>query len=227
VELDRATADAPQDPRQHDVPRQSCGQNAQPTADPLPRDGIDQEPVGQCYERQQQHREGQGQRPVDTERSDREEGREDRPTEQEQADGRFRIMEAGLDVEPGDGDCCQRYPEGRVGGEHGRAKGIAGTVLPHAGQQLGEAAVEDGQADDDGVDLGGVRDDDFRVEGAEYERGEGEPGQSQGTRIAERHRTSSHRGFGLDLFCHGLRSDLWLNDHENNFATGVLNTLHT
>ena len=36
----------------------------------------------------------------------------------------------------------------------------------------------------------------------------------------------SHRGFGLDLLCHGLRSDLWLNDHENNFATGVLNTLH-
>ena len=29
--------------------------------------------------------------------------------------------------------------------------------------------------------LGGVRDDDFRVEGAEYERREGEPGESQGT----------------------------------------------
>src|SRR5271166_4014689 len=33
-------------------------------------------------------------------------------------------------------------------------------------------------------------------------------------------------GFGLDLFRHGLRSDLWLNDHENNFATGVLDTPH-
>ena len=45
----------------------------------------------------------------------------------------------------------ESHPERAVGTERGRAERVAGLELPHPGQELGQAAVEEGEADDDVV----------------------------------------------------------------------------
>ena len=46
-------------------------------------------------------------------------------------------------------DGGEGHPEGAVGTERGRPEGVAGPELPHPGQELGQAAVEEGQAEDE------------------------------------------------------------------------------
>src|SRR5437764_10842320 len=46
-------------------------------------------------------------------------------------------------------DCCERKPEGAVGGEGSSTKGVISPELPHTRAKLGKTTVEECQADDD------------------------------------------------------------------------------
>ena len=122
-------------------------------------------------------------------------GVEDREREQEprqpvvDVDGLERASDLRR-LEEHDGD-AESEPEAAVGRERGRAKDVPVPELPHTGEQLGNASVEEGQSDPEDVR------DEGRVVAAEHEGGEREPRKSERGGIGDRHELHQRRGSAL------------------------------
>ena len=136
----------------------------------------------QQEERHRQQDEDERDRRGGPQRGDEHVRREDAPRDEEQADGVTGVgRRDALLEELHEGP--EREPEGAVGREGHRAEGVAGAELPHAGQELREAAVGQGEAEDDRLATGA---DELGVEHAEHERRQREPGEAQRAGIRDR-----------------------------------------
>ena len=103
-------------------------------------------------EEEEQGEEGQG----GLHGAERQHEGEDGPANQVEANAVVqldRVLVGGGNVEPGDGDGAEGHPEAAEGAQGKGTKRVFERHLPHPGQQLHKAAVEDGQAHDDGVVL--------------------------------------------------------------------------
>jgi hypothetical protein len=108
--------------------------------------------------------------------------REDAPRDEEQPDGVPGVGRGdALLEELHEGP--ERQPERAVGREGHGAEGVAGAELPHPRQQLGEAAVGQGETEDDRL---AALANQVGVEHAEDEGGQRERPEAQGAGIGDR-----------------------------------------
>jgi len=139
-------------------PGQECGDDPESSTDL----GRDVACIQMCQVTGSQEHEGQSQREEHaTQTSRRAESRdpkdegEDGPADQEDAERIVELMGvccvsvAGDDSEARDQDGSVRQPEGTIRSEGGGTKVVADLELPHTGQDLGKASVEDSETSDD------------------------------------------------------------------------------
>jgi len=86
----------------------------------------------------------------------------------------------GDDVEAGDEYNAEGQPEAAVGGEGGGTKGVPGCEFPHAGQELDETAVEQGETDDD---IGGYNGRGTGIVDGKDKGGQSESAEAEGARV--------------------------------------------
>src|SRR4051795_1239254 len=170
------------------VPRRRGGGQADPAA------GLDDVRVGsgvadpqqeERHREQNEHERDRGGRP---QRRDEHVRREDAPRDEEQPDGvsGVRLRDALLE-ELHEGP--ERQPEGAVGREGHGTERVAGPELPHAGQELRQAAVGQGEAEDDRLATAA---DQAGVEHAENEGRQREGGEAERAGIRDRGRDELH-----------------------------------
>src|SRR3954454_6940144 len=149
-------------------------------------------------ERDRQEDEHRGDRRGRAQRGDEHVRREDAPRDEVQADrvaGVGRRDLGGVELAHGP----ERQPEGAVRAERDSAERVARAELPQAGDELGDAAVEQREGEDDGLALVGHE---ARVEHAEHERRQRERRQAERPGVGDRaghERDVVRRGRGVDV----------------------------
>src|SRR3954447_12635221 len=183
------------------IPRGGRGRQPEPAAELRDAGGATGVADAERDERDRQQDEDERDRRRRAQRRDEHVGGEDAPGDEVQAD---RVAGVGLrdlrGVELDEGP--ERQPERAVGRERDGAERVAGAELPHAGQDLRQAAVGEGEAEDDRLALVG---DEAGVEHAEHERRERERRQPEGAGVGDRRRderdglTGAGAGRGVGL----------------------------
>src|SRR5579859_123631 len=205
-----AAGDARQHARRRRVPRGNRGRDAQPATsfDDVGAARTLQETDAQHDKGDEQQHEHKRRRAVGAERSEHHDTSEYAPGNQIPSDRGTRRAGLGseVDAEPGNEERGEGEPERAVGAKGGGAEGIAAAELPHAGQQLRGAAIENGQANDHSDVAEGENP---CIHETEDECSEREAGEAEWTRIGD-----------LDV-CHDENSSLgW---KTTQFPAGSLN----
>jgi len=107
------------------------------------------------HEGEHQAEEQRGQRHTGAQRREEHDGGKDEPGSEEEADGILKVTRVGRWGLVGLDNTSAREenqgvsdPEGAIGGESSSAKGVAASKLPHASEELGEAATSNGHTED-------------------------------------------------------------------------------